>query len=79
MIAHNKVVFNSKRYKPMLKLQRQGRTINLLDEDKDEVFSDTSIIYGSDDDSKQPSQKNQVAPVSFSDKTQLDVSATECT
>ena len=50
-MAQNKVTF-SKSHKKILKQQRHGRTVNLNDDDeKNEKFSDTSIIYGDYDDS----------------------------
>ena len=51
LIAQTKVIFN-KRHKSMLKLQRHGRTINNDStlEDRNETFSDTSIIYGDDNE-----------------------------
>ena len=67
LIAQTKVTF-SKRHKSTLKLQRHGRTISLLD-DSDEIFSDTSLIYGNEESEPSKSNINQVSP-------QLDITAT---
>ena len=58
LIAHNKVAFD-KRHKPMLKLQRHGRTIDLQEEN--EAFSDSSIIHGEDKDHSEQSKTINVA------------------
>ena len=59
----------------MLKLQRQGRSIDLNTlEDSNEVFSDTSIIYGDGSDKE---INNEIYDDPSNNQSALDLSAIE--
>ena len=59
----------------MLKLQRQGRSIDLNTlEDSNEVFSDTSIIYGDGSDKE---INNEIYDDPLTNQSALDLSAIE--